>query len=73
MNVLYSQDNQNIYSYAYQNSINNLKLKSPAILVIDPYKLTNEQIRSFMTNRFFLVKKEKNLVMVKYINHISQK
>ncbi|EOH1637220.1 hypothetical protein ACLSNP_002495 [Enterococcus faecalis] len=60
MNVLYSQDDQNIYSYAYQNSINDLKLKSPAILVVDPYKLTNEQIRSFMTNRFFVFKNEKN-------------
>lgn len=52
VNIYYSQEKQDIYSYGYQNSIRSLKLKSPVIMVINPMALSPDVLASFMSNRF---------------------
>ena len=52
VNIYYSQEKQDIYSYGYQNSIRSLKLTSPVIMVINPMALSPDVLASFMSNRF---------------------
>ena len=52
VNIYYSQEKQDIYSYGYQNSIRRLKLTSPVIMVINPMALSPDVLASFMSNRF---------------------
>lgn len=52
ININYSKEGQNVYSYAYQNDMHSLKLTSPVIMVINPVALNAEHISAYMSNRF---------------------
>lgn len=73
VNIYYSQKNQDVYSYGYQNSIRNLKLNSPVIMVINPMALTPEVLASFMSNRFVSFKLNTNLNSIpNYTSYFAQ-
>lgn len=62
VHILYSQDNQIIYSNAYQGSVQGLALKSPVIMVINPKALTSEESAAYLSNRFFWFTNEKKSI-----------
>ena len=62
VHILYSQDNQIIYSNAYQGSVQGLALKSPVIMVINPKALTPEESAAYLSNRFFWFTNEKKSI-----------